>query len=133
MRFTMGGREFDLTQDEVRRRMKHSQPEPIQKHVVEVNETVFPPKQVIDECVGFPRTSFTTMEAQRVLNRLGFVCRTVGASQHRNAWIAARGDADAQSEPPVPELDSIRAALTTLQLAIAGIDKRLIALEERGN
>lgn len=73
MEFTMGGRKFDLTKEQVEMRTTNVRPEPIRTHSVVVNSLAYPPKQVIEVCVGFARTTFTTMEAQRVLNRLGFL------------------------------------------------------------
>lgn len=70
----VGGRDFNLTKVEVEARMKDTEPELIQKHVVEVNGQWYPPKQVLGQVTGWARTSFTTMEAQRVLTRIGFVC-----------------------------------------------------------
>ena len=54
-------------------------PEPIRQHMVEIDGTAYPPKQVLAEITGWPRQSFTTMEANRVLLRLGFICRRAGA------------------------------------------------------
>ena len=134
MRFIMGGREFDLTPEQVRIRMEQVQPDPVQKHVVEVNNTDYPPKQVIGTCLGFPRTSFTTMEAQRVLNRLGFICRQanvdVGGTK---PWIKTTGDGEPPSFGPQIDNDSLRAALITLQMAVAHLDERVMALESRGD
>ena len=48
------------------------EPEPIHQHVVEVGGVAFPPKQVMEEISGFDRRSYTTMEALRVLTKLGF-------------------------------------------------------------
>ncbi|MDX6254225.1 MAG: hypothetical protein QOJ11_559 [Frankiales bacterium] len=70
----VGGRDFNLTKQEVETRMKGVDPELIQKHVVEVNDQMFPPKQVLGHVTGWARTSFTTMEAQRVLTRIGLAC-----------------------------------------------------------
>lgn len=78
----VGGREFDLDKREVEALLKGVEPEQIQKHVVEVNGQWFPPKQVLGHVTGWPRTSFTTMEAQRVLTRLGFAC-----TETRPGWI----------------------------------------------
>jgi hypothetical protein len=133
MRFTMGGRKFDLTAEDVRRRMTEVQPEPFQKYVVELNGTVYPPKQVINTCLDFPRTSFTTMEAQRVLTRLGFVCRQAGTGVGKmKAWVATTGDEGAPdaSSGLETEMGSFRAALTTIQLAVARLDDRVMALEK---
>ena len=59
----VGGRNFDLTKQEVEDRMTGEEPELIQKHMVEVNGRMFPPKQVLGHVTGWARTSFTTMEA----------------------------------------------------------------------
>lgn len=76
----VGGRDFELTKEEVETRMRGTDPELVQKHVVEVNGQWYPPKQVLAQVTGWPRTSFTTMEAQRVLTRIGFVCLEAGAA-----------------------------------------------------
>lgn len=70
----VGGRDFNLTREEVEARMNGVDPELIQKHAVEVNGQMFPPKQVLGHVTGWERTSYTTMEAQRVLTRIGFAC-----------------------------------------------------------
>lgn len=70
----VGGRDFNLTKEEVEVRMQGEEPELIQKHMVEVNGQMFPPKQVLGHVTGWERTSFTTLDAQRVLTRIGFVC-----------------------------------------------------------
>lgn len=81
----VGGRDFSFTKEEVEARMKGTDPELIQKHVVEVEGQSYPPKQVLGQVTGWPRTSFTTMEAQRVLTRIGFVCTEVSGGRFRQA------------------------------------------------
>lgn len=81
----VGGRDFDLTKQEVEARMAGESPELIQKHMVEVNGQMFPPKQVLGHVTGWERTTFTTMEAQRVLTRIGFVCTEAPAGRARQA------------------------------------------------
>lgn len=81
----VGGRDFNLTKQEVETRMKGEDPALIQKHVVEVNGQIFPPKQVLGHVTGWARTSFTTMEAQRVLTRIGFVCAEARGRRVRQA------------------------------------------------
>lgn len=83
----VGGRDFNMTRGDVEARMQGTEPELIQKHAVEVNGEWYPPKQVLGEVTGWPRTSFTTMEAQRVLARIGFVC-----SEARGAGIRQAGE-----------------------------------------
>jgi hypothetical protein len=81
----VGGRDFNLTKQEVEARMNGEDPELIQKHMVEVNGQMFPPKQVLGHVTGWARTSFTTMEAQRVLTRIGFVCAEARGGRIRQA------------------------------------------------
>jgi hypothetical protein len=81
----VGGRDFDLMKQEVEARMRGEDPELIQKHMVEVNGQMFPPKQVLGHVTGWDRTTFTTMEAQRVLTRIGFVCTEARAGRIREA------------------------------------------------
>jgi hypothetical protein len=93
VRFMVGGRELDLTADEVIRSMRGVEPEPIREHFVVVGDNLFPPKQVLAQATGWDRQTFTTMEAARVLKRLGFR-PSRGRSQRagqpingRPAWI----------------------------------------------
>lgn len=81
----VGGRNFDLTKQEVEARMMGEDPELIQKHMVEVNGQMFPPKQVLGHVTGWDRTTFTTLEAQRVLTRIGFVCTEARPGRIREA------------------------------------------------
>jgi hypothetical protein len=81
----VGGRDFDLPKQDVEARMIGEDPELIQKHMVEVNGQMFPPKQVLGHVTGWDRSSFTTMEAQRVLTRIGFVCTEARAGRMHQA------------------------------------------------
>ena len=81
----VGGRPFNLTKYEVEELMHGQEPELIQKHMVEVNGQMFPPKQVLSHVTGWPRTTFTTLDAQRVLSRLGFDCAEGPGSRAQQA------------------------------------------------
>jgi hypothetical protein len=81
----VGGRDFNLTKQEVEARMKGEEPDLIQKHMVEVNGRMFPPKQVLGHVTGWARASFTTMDAQRVLTRIGFDCAEARGGPIRQA------------------------------------------------
>jgi hypothetical protein len=131
MRFTVGGESYDLTREQVNAVMKDATVEPIQKHGVEIGGRLFPPKQVFATVTGRARQSFTTMEAQRVLTRLGFVCRR--AHDPRDGALASVPTDDASG--PVPSdaerIASLEAAVGTLQAAIAGLHTRVNHLEMR--
>jgi hypothetical protein len=128
---TVGGRPLDLTRQEVEQKMRGHQPEPIREHLVEMLDTVYPPKQVLATVTGWDRTSFTTMEAQRVLTKIGFVCRRAGGDQaDRPAW----GRTDA-TMPPTASLNErmadLEAGLVVAQQAIVGLTSRINVLEGR--
>lgn len=71
---------------------------------------------------GWDRQSFTTMEANRVLARLGFHCCRVG---HRPDGVGQ----DALS-PADRRLSAVEAALAVAQEAIAGLANRVAQLEQ---
>lgn len=127
VRFIVGGNELDLTKEEVIQRMRGVQPEPIREHLVDIDGTAFPPKQVFEQVTGFGRRTFTTMEANRVLSRLGFPRRR--ASDHPG-WPR---EATEQWEPASLDqrLSAIEATLAVAQEAIASLRNRVNKLEGR--
>lgn len=129
MKFTVGGESFDLTKEQVIAAMKDAPIEAIQKHVVEIAGQAFPPKQVFGTVTGRARQSFTTMEARRVLTRLGFVCRRVGRLEDGSpAWIGA-DEAVVEASTLAERLALVEAVLGTMQAAIAGLHARVSGLE----
>ena len=126
-RFIIGGRELDTTKDEVISRMRSVPPEPIREHLVEVSDIEFPPKQVLEEVSGFDRQTFTTMEATRVLRRLGFALRRAGDNPRTQ-------EAAAQIAPSSVEnrLSAVESALAVAQEAIAALRGRVAELEDAG-
>ncbi len=128
MKFIVGGEEHDLTKEQVTSAMRGVSSEPVQKHLVEVDGQVFPPKQVFATVTGRPRTSFTTMEAQRVLTRLGFVCRRAG--QLTVSTAASVADEESKERLTVEvRVASLEATVGTLQAAVAGLHRRVTDLE----
>lgn len=131
MKFIVGGEEYDLTRQQVERAMKNVPPESFQKYIVEMLGTVFPPKQVFAQVTGRGRTSFTTQEAQRVLTKLGFVCREAGQLMDGTpAWMPVKLEETAS--PPSTTADrvvAVESGLATALLAIAELQRRVVALE----
>jgi 2-hydroxychromene-2-carboxylate isomerase len=125
-RFIVGGRELDLTKDEVVRRMRNVRPEPIREHVVEISGTEFPPKQVLEQVTGWDRRSYTTMEANRVLTRLGLPSRRAahGPGGHEDLGRGIPATFDRR-------LSAVEAALSVAQEAIAALRDRVSKLETR--
>lgn len=129
MDFTVGGERISLTHEQVVRAMKGVVPEPYQKYVVELGDTVYPPKQVFSHVTGRGRQTFTTLEAQRVLKRLGFVCRESG----KPGYVVARLKPELSDEyPSTAQPSELESELATIKLAIAELNRRVQALEERG-
>src|SRR5947209_8797373 len=124
MRFPVGGESFDLARDQIIAAMKDAPAEPIQKHVVEVDGQVFPPKQVFATVTGRARQSFTTMEAQRVLTRLGFESRRADRVDDGTAWVAF-GEEESGERSAEDRLASLEATVGTIQAAIAGLHARV--------
>src|SRR5215218_2111875 len=130
MKFTVGGRPLHLTKAGVTQAIDGVEAETIREHLVEIHDTVYPPKQVLATVTDWPRQSFTTMEAKRVLRKLGFVCRRAGRlPDGRAAWLA--------NDDRIPEqysderLSGLEAGLVTAQAAIAGLQARVTELESR--
>jgi hypothetical protein len=122
---TVGGRRRDITNEEVIRKMHGVEPEPVREHLVEIAGVEYPPKQVLEAVTGWNRRSFTTLEAVRVLTRVGFDCRRTStdepAAAPREAAFAA---ADVERR-----LSELEAALAVAQAAIARLANRVTTLE----
>ena len=120
-RMVVGGRELDLTANDVLDKMRNIEPEPIREHLAEIGDKEFPPKQVLAAVTGWDRQTFTTMEANRVLTRLGF-------NSHR---IGYRPDGAVREElsPIERRLSAAESALAVAQEAIAGLANRVAKLE----
>jgi hypothetical protein len=128
VRMTVGGRPLELTKEAVLDMMRNVQPEPVREHLVEMLGTAFPPKQVLATVTGWNRQSFTTMEAQRVLTRLGFVCRRAGRRSSRQpGW----GLDNPKHEGSILDgrLSAAESALAVAQEAIARLASRVTDLE----
>ena len=70
--FVVNGNHLRLARRDVESCMQGLNPEPIQRHAVEVGGTVYPVKQVFEVATKLDRLDFTTAVARRNLGRLGF-------------------------------------------------------------
>lgn len=125
MRFTVGGESFDLTSEQIIRAMKGKAAEPIQKYSVDVDGQRFPPKQVFATATGRSRQSFTTHEAQRVLERLGFSSRRGVVGEAARATTPAPVDdraIDERLRALEARVEAIIAALSGVRLELKPID-----------
>lgn len=132
MEFVVGGEEYKFDRNRVEFVMKEVAPEPIQKHLVELLDTVYPPKQIFSKMTGRRRVTFTTQEAVRVLSKLGLVCREVGEPTDGNrTWKPVQRDKpfEAQSMSAEDRLVALGSGLATALLAIAQLQSRVEVLE----
>ena len=135
MKFTVGGESYEFESEDVEKAMRGQAPEMIHKYAVDVGGMAYPPKQVFASMTGRDRQSFTTMEAQRVLGRLGYETRGGGAragGTRRTVMFQPRpefmqSDSSEASEP----VSEISSELATIKLAIAELNRRVEALEKR--
>ena len=72
MRFTVNGRQLELTADDVRRELRDVRPEPVHQYSIRVGSATYPVKQAFEVVTGIPRSGFTTQAARRVLAAVGF-------------------------------------------------------------
>jgi len=73
MRFRLAGRQHNIDANLVKERLRGVEPKPADKYIVEIQGRMYPPKQVLAHVLRLPLTSFTTMDANRLLGRLGLV------------------------------------------------------------
>ena len=75
MKFTIGGKVYDITKKDIVNSVRNVEPEPFigrRKYYVEIDGKRYPIKQVLALVTGLPRIAFTAMDAYRVLTKLGF-------------------------------------------------------------
>ena len=70
--FVLNGKRFSCSRSQVFAAVKDQVPRRIDKYKIAIHGVEFPPKQVLELLTGMEPISFTTMDAQRVLKKLGF-------------------------------------------------------------
>jgi hypothetical protein len=75
--FTIRGRNYSIQKEKIISALKKVRPEPITKYYVEVNNGRYPIKQVLSEACNIDRIAFTSMDAYRILDNLGFRIKTI--------------------------------------------------------
>ena len=77
MRFTINGKDYDVTKADVERQMLHRKPQRIMRGrwsgAVRVNDAYYPVDQVLADALALdPTRDFNTATARHILRRLGF-------------------------------------------------------------
>ncbi|MBE0479045.1 hypothetical protein IBX65_08030 [Candidatus Aerophobetes bacterium] len=72
MQFIIRGKPFSIEKSDIVARMSGKQPDRVNKYYVSISGKDYPIKQVIEVVCGIPPIGFTSMDAYRVLEGLGF-------------------------------------------------------------
>ena len=75
--FVLNGKRLSYSRSQVLEAVKNQIPRRINKYRVKIDGMEFPPKQVLELLTGIEPINFTTMDAQRVLKKLGFSSQIV--------------------------------------------------------
>ena len=75
MKFIIREKTYELKKEEVHKKLKGLNPEPIREYYVEMDSIQYPIKQVLASITGLPPIAFTSKHAYDVLTRLGFVVK----------------------------------------------------------
>ncbi|MCL7390209.1 MAG: hypothetical protein LZ173_09835 [Thaumarchaeota archaeon] len=84
MVFTIRGRTFNISREDVERVLEKLDPEPLRgraKYYIEYRGRRYPIKQVISAITGLPRVAFTAMHAYRILTALGFEVKELSSKE----------------------------------------------------
>lgn len=84
MAFTIRGRTFNISREDVERVLEKLDPEPLRgraKYYIDYRGKRYPIKQVISAVTGLPRVAFTAMHAYRVLSALGFEVKELSSEE----------------------------------------------------
>jgi serine/threonine protein kinase len=114
VRFILNGEQFELTADDVRRRLYDAEPEPVHQLGVIVDGSPYPVKQAFELATGINRRDFTSHTARRHLTSLGFeVTQDTGSRRQQQA--SATSSSRPTAKPAAGDLSRIRP-----ELAFAG-------------
>jgi hypothetical protein len=107
--FELRGKRFDLSRSDVEERLRHVEPKAVTKYQVRINGKGYPPKQALATAIRRPLAHFTTMDATRILSKLGFevtgpnddaLTNKTISEQLFEEYLNASGLTDFRFEPP---------------------------------
>ena len=107
--FELRGKRFELSRSDVEERLKRVEPKAVTKYQVRINGKGYPPKQALAAAIGKPVANFTTMDATRILSKLGFevggpnddaMTNKTISEELFEAYLNASGLTDFRFEPP---------------------------------
>jgi 5-methylcytosine-specific restriction protein B len=71
-KITIGGRQYEVERKQVIKAIKDKEPRLIKSYYMEVEGKQYPIKQVVELTLKIPAIAFTSMDAYRLLVKLGF-------------------------------------------------------------
>jgi len=80
MKFTIRGKIYDISAEDIINAVKNIEPEPFtgkRKYYIIIDNKRYPIKQVIGYTLKLPRAAFTAMDAYRILTKLGFEVKEI--------------------------------------------------------
>jgi len=138
IRFTLNGRRYDLSREDVADRLVDVLPDAIRKHAVRVGDTWYPVIQAFESATGIPRSEFMSNTARRHLASLGYEVSgevepraTPPASRSSGEGMPLEAQAWSDSAPSMPAAGewhteaNVQAALVT---ALAGEGWRILSV-----
>lgn len=78
--FTLAGRQFELSEDDVRERLASHHPDRVTRYWAEIDGARWPVKQVVAYATGLSPIEFQSRDARRVLTKLGFTVGSLAVS-----------------------------------------------------
>jgi hypothetical protein len=128
MKFLVGGREIEVSKEQVVETMNDQEPEIVREYFVELPSGWFPPKQVLGQVTQWPRSTFTSHEAIRVLNRLGLLCRRTDELGSGRISEQSSGADETLIVLLQAEVRELRISVKVLEEAVVGLSARCDAL-----
>jgi hypothetical protein len=120
---------LELNKEQVIQAMREEKDEEVREHFVWVDGRIFPPKQVFAKVTGWERQSFTSLEARRVLTKLGFKCDRLTNPDGADAILDSTS---AELLTLGKRVAALELDLTMAKQAIVSLTNRLDALEAEG-
>jgi len=70
--FTLRGRKYTVEKQQVIDAVKGKEPRPIQRYYMKIKGVKYPIKQPVELALKIPTPALTTIDAYRILDKLGF-------------------------------------------------------------
>ncbi|MGN6252542.1 MAG: hypothetical protein ACTHNS_12085 [Marmoricola sp.] len=131
--FTLARRSFDLTADDVRRRLQQHYPEAVDQYWVDIDGVRWPVKQVMALATGLARTSFQSQNSRRLLAKLGFAVGTGSKAVQPGTRRPAASRSGSVKVADLPHLETltVTVALTWRQAGSIVLDGQGLPLFPR--